>query len=107
MKPVPSFLGHPACYYGFALYLIIAVFAGLLVWKKIKEKFALNVVLVASLLGVLFAGYFSMGELPLLLKNGFGAYVFGLPTCMLGLVFFIAVFACSFWARLGQSQLRT
>ncbi len=99
----PYFLGHPACYYGFTVFLVIAILSGLLVFGKIREKQALNAILAVSLLGILFAGHFSVSELPLLLKNGFSAYVFGLPTCMLGLVFYLAVFACSYLARFGKN----
>jgi uncharacterized membrane protein len=101
----PYFLGHPACYYGFAMFLAIMIFAGLLVWRKIKENQALNIIIAISLLGILFAGYFTMGELPLLFKNGFSAYVFGLPTCGLGLIFYIAVFVFSYLSRFGKQTM--
>ncbi len=43
--------------------------------------------------GILFSGYFSAIQLPALMKNGFAAYTFGVPTCMLGLVMYMIIFA--------------
>lgn len=85
------------------MYVIIAILAGLLVWGRMKENHALNAILATSLLGILFAGYFSWAELPLLLKNGFSAYWFGLPTCLLGLIFYLAIFVLSYLARFGKN----
>ncbi|KKQ77278.1 MAG: hypothetical protein US98_C0008G0015 [Parcubacteria group bacterium GW2011_GWC1_38_6] len=93
------FLGYPACYYGFLMYLLITIFAGLLLWSEKNKKMALNGVTFVSFLGILFAGYFTINELPLLFTNGFSAYFFGLPTCALGLLFYIAIFTLSFFER--------
>ena len=38
----PYFLGYPACYYGFVMYLAIAVLAGLLVLGKWDERKAIH-----------------------------------------------------------------
>jgi uncharacterized membrane protein len=85
----PYFLGYPACYFGFAMYLVITVFAGLHVAHQFDGKKANEIILWVSLLGILFAGYFTVGELPLLFTEGFSAYVLGLPTCALGLIFYL------------------
>lgn len=61
-------------------------------FKKIKEKTADITVLAVSFLGILFAGYFTLQELPILFAEGFGAYMLGLPTCALGLIFYIIIF---------------
>ena len=98
----PYFLGYPACYFGFAMYLAITFFAALWVFKKIKEKQALNVILTVSFLGILFAGYYSLIELPLLFANGFSAYVLGLPTCALGLIFYISIFSLARYKKLNK-----
>lgn len=95
----PYFFGFPACYYGFFMYLAITIFAFLLVIEKAKEKKALNLILGVSLLGILFAGYFTLSELPILFEKGFSAYVLGLPTCALGLSFYIAIFCLSLYKR--------
>lgn len=87
----PYFLGFPACYFGFAMYLIITLFAGLHVAHKMSGEKANQVVLMISILGILFAGYYTLGELPLLFSEGLSAYVLGLPTCAMGLVFYIVI----------------
>jgi hypothetical protein len=91
-KPCPYFLGYPACYYGFGIFTAIVLFLILDYWKVIQEKTAEVMVLVISGLGILFAGYFTLKELPILLSRGFGAYFFGLPTCTLGLLFYLFIF---------------
>lgn len=98
----PYFLGYPACYFGFVMYLAITLFAVGLVFKKLKQQLALNAILTVSFLGILFAGYYTIGELPLLFTNGISAYVLGLPTCALGLIFYIAVFSLTFYNKLHQ-----
>lgn len=89
----PYFLGYPACYFGFAMFLAITIFAYLLLFSKIEKRKGLKSLLGVSLLGILFAGYFTLLELPLLFEKGLSAYVLGLPTCALGLIFYVLVFA--------------
>lgn len=91
-KPCPYFLGFPACYYGFAMFAAIVFFLILDNWKIIEEKSAEIAVLVVSGVGILFSGYFTLQELPKLFARGLGAYFFGLPTCTLGLIFYITIF---------------
>lgn len=85
----PYFLGLPVCYFGFAMYLIITIFAGLHVFHKYDGQKANTIVLYTAILGILFAGYFTILELPLLLSEGLSAYLLGLPTCALGLIFYL------------------
>lgn len=98
----PYFLGYPACYYGFAMYLIITIFTFLLTSAKWKQEKVLNLIITVSFLGILFAGYFTVGELPVFFEKGFSAYLFGLPTCAIGLLFYIAIFALSLSSRLEK-----
>lgn len=91
----PYFLGYPACYYGFVMYLVIAVLGGLHVAHKIDGKKANEIILWVSFLGILFAGYFTVYELPLLFTEGLSAYVLGLPTCALGLIFYLIILTLS------------
>jgi hypothetical protein len=81
------------------MYLAIALFAGLHVFHLYDGKKANGVVLAVSSLGIIFAGYFTVGELPLLFAQGFSAYIFGLPTCALGLIFYIMIALFSFRLR--------
>lgn len=88
----PYFLGYPACYYGLVMFLLITAMPILWHFKKIKEKTADISVLVVSFLGILFAGYFTLQEIPILFSKGLSAYLLGLPTCAMGLIFYIAIF---------------
>jgi len=90
----PYFLGYPACWYGFAMYLTMTILSFLLWQSKISSMKGLNSILGVSILGILFAGYYTVGELPRLFSEGLGAYFLGLPTCVLGLIFYILIFAC-------------
>ena len=87
----PLFLGYPSCYFGFLLFTVLFITALLLHLKRLAHRTALYTILITAFLGVLFAGWFTLGELPLLFENGLRAYFFGLPTCALGLLFYVAV----------------
>lgn len=91
-KLCPYFLGYPACYFGFAMFMVIVIYILFDFWKVIEERTAEIFTLVISSLGILFAGYFTLKEIPTLLYKGFSTYFFGLPTCSLGLIFFTAIF---------------
>ena|SRR3989344_183389 len=95
----PYFMGYPACYFGFIMYASLTVLSGLMLWKKIKLTQALSGITIVSFLGILFAGYFTLQELPVLFEQGLSAYVLGLPTCALGLIFYITIFKLSIFAR--------
>ena len=98
------FLGYPACYFGFVMFLLITICASRLNWGSVKEKTAFQRIAFISFLGILFAGYFTFRELPLLFSKGLGAYFFGLPTCALGLVFYILIFALSLKSISGKNE---
>lgn len=90
-----AFLGYPACYFGLALFLLITSLAGLMLLNKIKEERGMSCSAFVSMLGILFAGYFTILELPRLWTEGFSAYFLGLPTCAFGLIFFALIFGLS------------
>ncbi len=91
----PYFLGYPACYYGFVMYLVLSIASYLLVTSRVDMVKGLRVVSGVSFLGVLFAGYFTFKELPVLFTEGIKAYALGLPTCALGLIFYVLIFVIS------------
>lgn len=91
----PYFLGYPACYYGFVMYLALAILGIFLVAGGVGKRKGAGWMMFVSFLGILFAGSFTLGELPILFKNGLSAYVLGLPTCALGLIFYIIIFCIS------------
>lgn len=91
----PYFFGVPACYFGFAMFLVLTILSYLTVFERMGTPRALRAIQVVSGLGILFAGYFTIGELPKLLSLGLRAYILGLPTCALGLIFYILIFVLS------------
>lgn len=92
----PYFLGYPACYFGFLLYLALAILALFAILGDGGRKKLRRAMLATGILGVLFSGYFSWIELPKLLAKGYGAYAFGVPTCMIGLLFFALIALLAF-----------
>ena len=55
----------------------------------------MRTILGVSFVGIIFAAGMTMTELPALMQRGFSAYTFGLPTCALGLFFYMFVFVTS------------
>jgi uncharacterized membrane protein len=100
----PYFLGYPACYDGLVMYLAITVAAVVLVTRRTAAEKARKAIVVVSGLGILFAGYFTLREFPLLFSEGFRAYVLGLPSCALGLIFYLVIFFLALLSRQGFSQ---
>lgn len=95
----PIVFGVPACYYGFVMFLALFLLSVGLVSKKLSKNSALLGLIFVSLLGILFAGNLTLGELPLFFERGFRAYVLGLPTCALGLIFYVLIFLSSLFAK--------
>lgn len=88
----PYIFGMPACYIGFVLFLSLLITSKLLVFTKIQTRKISKALLIISAAGVLYSLYFAVPELPLISENGFKAYALGLPTCVLGSIFFIVIF---------------
>ena len=91
----PLFLGMPACYVGFVLFLSLFLVSLLFILNKREPKIISQKLLFISFLGVVYSLNFAIPELPKLFKEGFGSYFFGLPTCVMGSIFFIAIFVGS------------
>lgn len=87
----PYFLGYPACYVGFALFLALTYVSFQVITSRMYDRKGFKWMEVIGLLGVLFAGYFTLQEIPELFQSGLRAYVLGLPTCALGLIFYILI----------------
>jgi len=94
-EPCPYFLGYPACYFGFGMFLIIFLSAMFGLLKTISEKAMSKIITVVSGLGILFAGYFTVPEIGKLFSATGTDYSLGLPTCAYGLVFYIIIFILS------------
>lgn len=93
-EPCPYFLGYPACWYGFGIFLALFVSAMLGGLRSTWLATSMRVQAVLSALGILFAGYLTIPELTPLF-SGTTSYALGLPTCAYGLIFYIAVFSLS------------
>jgi len=85
----PIFLGYPACYYGFVLFLILLILSIMLM----KNEKSVKKIYYVSLIGILFALYSSVKELlyPSCL-NGICNYSLLLPTCVYGFFMYLIIF---------------
>jgi len=88
----PYFLGWPVCIYGFGMYTILTILSVLVMRRRMDMGKGMLSIAGVSFAGILFSGYFSAIQIPALMQNGFAAYTFGVPTCMLGLVMYICIF---------------
>jgi len=90
----PIFLGYPACYYGFAMFLtlFIASAVGLFGKSESAKATAMKVNAWVSLAGIIFAGSLTFGEVWPWFTAGVKFYDLGLPTCSYGLVFYVILF---------------
>ena len=93
-EPCPYFLGYPSCYFGFGLFLIIFVLSLMLRSSSFNVLRIGKGIRTVSLLGVLFALYFTIPEIKGILTLT-SNYSLGLPTCAYGLVFFLLIFILS------------
>jgi hypothetical protein len=76
-----------------------------------KSKTSLTIISIISLIGVLFSGYLTFTEVggmicPATLTGGtgmgcrlLGSQILGLPTCMYGLIMYLAIFVISLLGR--------
>lgn len=89
----PYFLGYPSCWYGFGMYLIMFATLVSAAARKTAGKGPEKVVAFVSFLGILFAGYFAVAEIAAWFgPAGVTLYALGLPTCVYGLIFYVAIF---------------
>ena len=90
----PTFLGYPACYFGFILFLILFILSISALVNLNKTK--LKLLLYISLLSIIFAAYSTIKEYvsPSCL-NGICDYSLLLPTCVYGLAMYIIIFILS------------
>jgi hypothetical protein len=88
----PLFLGYPACYFGFGIFAaLLAVSAWGFISTR-KDGLPMRALAALSALGTLFAGSFVVREVAGWLAAGsVSLYGLGLPTCVYGLVFYVAV----------------
>jgi hypothetical protein len=94
-EPCPYFLGYPACWYGFAMFLAMFLTTTAALLGKLDAVKAKKANAAIAALGILFAGRYVVEEVANWFRYGFSWSQLGLPTCVYGLVFYIAIFAVS------------
>jgi cytochrome bd-type quinol oxidase subunit 2 len=87
----PLFLGYPACYFGFGMFLALFILANFLVFRKTEQKGVAAAIQWVSVLGIIFAGRFVVNEFTQWSSTGFEWFALGLPTCAYGLIFYMLV----------------
>jgi len=87
----PIFLGLPACYFGFAMFLALFIIAISQIKKKELDQILINRSVAVSALGVLFSGSLTIREIS---QGAMGTF-FGLSTCSYGFIFFVLMLALS------------
>ncbi len=99
----PYVLGYPTCYYGFALFLALAVVTLLLSRGILERVSAYRLITAIATLGILFAGYFTMTELDTFFIEDIRAFALGLPTCAWGLIVYVTILVVTLRAQ-GQPE---
>lgn len=84
----PYFLGYPTCYYGLAMFLTIAVIAGLGLFGKVTAKKSFQFIVGVAGLGTVFAGWFAGVEIVTWVLSP-RSYLLILPACAYGLIFYV------------------
>ena len=89
----PTFLGYPACYYGFVMFATMFVGTLVALVKKVQTKWPIKLNLAVSTLGMIFSGSFAVSEMSAWFIPGhFKLYGLGLSTCVYGFAFYIIIF---------------
>ena len=102
----PIFLGYPACYFGFLMFSAMFASSVVALVRRTKTVWPLKVNAAVSALGILFSGYFTVGELSVWFTDGFKAFgLLGLSTCAYGLLFYIAVFVFTLAAMMKKGAV--
>jgi len=94
-EPCPYFLGLPSCWFGFGMFLVMFSAVASARLGYLSGATATNILLWVSLMGILFAGYFTVQELSAWLRARGTRYALILPNCSYGLIFYIAIFILS------------
>jgi hypothetical protein len=93
----PFFLGYPACWYGFAMFASMFATGLISYYGNLETASAAKIIGGISFLGTVFAGHFVWIEVSSWLAAGNPGYPLVLPTCVYGLIFYVAVLALSGW----------
>jgi hypothetical protein len=89
----PYFMGYPACWYGFVLFLSLLILTLVAMFGKSAPKNYIRAVSTVSLVGIVFSGSFVWDEVVKLMSGQ--SYTLVLPSCVYGLIFYVAIFIFS------------
>lgn len=98
-EPCPMFLGQPACYFGFAFFLLLLIVSIIEVVKKDASKGLVKISMSLAFVGAIFAAYFALIEFSQykgIATEGFPVNGLGISTCTYGAVFFVSILAVYF-----------
>jgi len=93
----PFFLGYPACWYGFGMFVSMLGVSAAALTGHVDAEPAAKTIGGISFLGTIFAGHFVWAEISSWLAARNADYQLVLPTCVYGLVFYTAIFTLSVW----------
>lgn len=93
----PFFLGYPACWYGFAMFASMLGVSVAALLGQVQPEPAAKAIGGISFVGSIFAGHFVLAEFVTWLASRNQSYQLALPTCVYGLVFYIAILTLSVW----------
>lgn len=91
----PYFLGYPACYFGFVMFLILLIVSAVTFWGRMEFSKGVRLNTIMASLGTIFAGYFAYPEVREILTGTLDYRFFGLTTCVYGFLFFVAMLIIS------------
>lgn len=86
-------LGLPICVYGLLIFLMLISLSVLIIKGRVDLHRGMFAIAAASFVGVLFSGYFSAIQFSALARGGFSAHTSDVPTCLIGLMMFMIIFA--------------
>lgn len=86
----PIFLGQPACFYGFGMFIALLVLTVLARVNPTLAPVLLLWIMGVSVTGILFAGCYTVGEVARWAR-GKAKYALALPTCSYGLIFYALI----------------
>ena len=85
--PCPLFLGYPACYFGFVMFVALTLAALPAIFGKPHWKWVIGIAAV----GTAFAAYFTALETSPLLALFSHFAILAIPSCIVGLAVYLAV----------------
>ncbi len=96
-RPCPYFLGIPACWYGFGMFVVLFAAAASARVGYLTIASATAIMIWVSVLGIIFAGSFTLQEVFSWMRSKEAGKKLVLPSCAYGLIVFAAILALSLY----------